>query len=141
MLSISHIPKGCYIVNVKPSNILLVSNPQGRIALSDFGIARALGAVEMKITAARNVVTGSPAYLAPEAIKDGQFSTASDIYSFGIVLYEMISRKTPFDDRTDIFALLYAKASADVPDIRTIRGDVSPRLAARLGQTLSRDPR
>ena len=133
--------KGILHRDIKPSNILLVSNPQGRVALSDFGIARVFGAVEMKITAARDVAAGSPAYLAPEAIKEGKISTASDIYGFGTVLYEMITGKTPFDDRTDVFALLYAKTNEEAPDIRQLRLGASPILAGRVAQTLSRDPR
>lgn len=132
--------KGVLHRDIKPSNILLESTPQGHVALSDFGTARVFGAVEMKITAAQNVAIGSPAYLAPETIKGGKLSTASDIYGFGTVLFEMIAGKPPFHDRTEVFSLLHAKTNESPPDIRKFRVGVSSRLSERLIDTLSQSP-
>ena len=127
--------------DIKPGNILFESDAHGRVALGDFGIARILGAVERDITAAGlEAFVGSPAYLAPETLQDRVPSQASDIYAFGVVVYEMIAGKTPFDDAGDGFAILRAKVSQDAPDIRNYRAGVADSVVVRLAQSLSRDP-
>lgn len=84
--------------DIKPGNILFESDPQGRVALGDFGIARILGAVQRDITATELRLAGSPAYLAPEIVDGGEPTPASDVYGFGVALYEMIAGRTPFGD-------------------------------------------
>jgi len=127
--------------DIKPGNILFESNPQGRVALGDFGIARILGAVERDITAVEGEFVGTPGYIAPEAFEGREVTFASDIYSFGTVLYEMIAGRIPFDEFQEVYALLRAKVAEDAPDIRVYRKDVSERLALRLAQALDREPR
>jgi serine/threonine-protein kinase len=122
----------------KPGNILFESDARGRVALGDFGIARALGAVERDITTTDGKFIGSPGYLAPEAFEDREITTASDIYSFGVVIYETIAGKIPFDELQEPYRLLYAKVSQDAPDIRWFRPEVPERVAVRLAHTLSR---
>lgn len=124
--------------DIKPGNILFESDAHGRVALGDFGIARILGAVERDITATGGEFVGSPGYLAPEVLEGREISKASDIYSFGVVLYEIIAGRIPFDEFQDVFAILRVKVSQDAPDIRTYRGDVPEGIATRLAQTLSR---
>jgi serine/threonine protein kinase len=126
--------------DIKPSNILIESDPKGRVVLSDFGVARVFGAAQIKITASRNELVGSAAYLAPEAIKGRDITPASDIYAFGTVLYEMIAGKDPFPNSQIVAALLFEKANKDAPDIREVRKDVPEAVAKRLAQTLSREP-
>lgn len=126
--------------DVKPGNVLFESDPNGRVALSDFGIAVILGAVERDITAAGGEFAGSPSYLAPELIEGGPPTPRSDLYSFGIVLFEMISKIVPFDDNREVLAIIRAKVDDDAPDIRTFRPDVPHEVAARLAQVLARDP-
>jgi serine/threonine protein kinase len=126
--------------DIKPGNILFESDAHGRVALSDFGIARILGAVEKDITAAEASFVGSPGYLAPETLEDREPSKASDIYGFGVVLYEMIAGRIPFEETRDGFAVIRAKLDQDAPDIRKYRPDVPERIAVRLAQTLNRDP-
>jgi eukaryotic-like serine/threonine-protein kinase len=128
--------------DIQPGNILFASDPRGRIALGDFGIARILGAVIRAVTAAEPFVGlwGSPGYLAPETLQADLLSTRSDIYSFGVVLYEMIAGRMPFGELEGAYAIIQAKVSRDAPDIRSYRADVPSGVAARLAQTLSRDP-
>jgi eukaryotic-like serine/threonine-protein kinase len=127
--------------DIKPSNILIDSNPGGRVVLSDFGVARVFGAVQMQVTATtRSELVGSPAYLAPEALVGREISTKSDIYSFGVVLYEMIAGKSPFANSETVSALLNGKRNKNAPDIRGFRKDVPKSVALRLAQTLSLDP-
>lgn len=126
--------------DVKPGNVLFESDPNGRVALSDFGIAVILGAVERDITAASGEFAGSPGYLAPELIEGAPPTRQVDLYSFGIVLFEMIAKVVPFDDNRDVLAVIRAKVDRDAPDIRTFRPDVPGEIATRLAQVLARAP-
>jgi serine/threonine-protein kinase len=132
--------RGVLHMDIKPGNILFESDPQSRVALGDFGIARILGAVERNITAAEGEFVGSPGYLAPEVFRGRDAQPASDIYSFGVVFYEMITGKIPFDEIQEVHALMLAKTERDAPDIRTYRKNVPEAVAERLEQTLRRTP-
>ncbi|RJF95695.1 serine/threonine-protein kinase [Noviherbaspirillum saxi] len=131
--------RGVIHLDVKPGNVLFESNPEGRVALSDFGIAKILGAVERVITVIPREFAGTPGYLAPELIVGMPPTPQADIYSFGIVLFEMISKVIPFDDTREILAVLEAKVNKDAPDIRSFRPDVPNEIAERLAQVLARD--
>ena len=125
--------------DIKPGNVLFESNPDGRVALCDFGIAAIMGAVERDITAAGGEFSGSPGYIAPELIKGFPPTPAADVYSFGIVLYEMIAMTVPFDENQSPLAIITAKVQSDAPDIRQFKPGVDERIAARLAQALSRE--
>lgn len=128
--------------DVKPGNILFNSDPDGRVVLSDFGIAVILGAVQRDITVilGPSEIAGTPGYVAPELIEGKQPSHLADIYSFGVVLFEMISKEVPFNNSETFPELVQAKLSTDAPDIRTFRPDVPGEIAVRLAQVLSRNP-
>lgn len=127
--------------DIKPGNILFESSPQDRVALGDFGIARILGAVQQDITTAPGLdITGSPAYLAPETISGNVIDKPADIYSFGVVLFEMLCGRTPFDEQQTTYSMLFAKTQKDAPSIQDFRPDIQKSVAGRIGQLLSRDP-
>jgi serine/threonine protein kinase len=126
--------------DVKPGNILFESDPHGRVALSDFGIAAIFGAVERDITAAGGEFAGSAGYVAPELIAGHAPTDRTDVYSFGVVLYEMICGSVPFDEHKDVLAIVRAKLDRDAPDIRSFRPDVPEPVAKRLREVLARDP-
>lgn len=126
--------------DIKPGNILFESDSHGRVALSDFGVAAWLGAVERDITAQGNEFVGTPAYLAPEAIMGQEIAQASDIYGFGVVLFEMIAGRIPFDEYQQVYAIVQAKMFQDAPDIRDFR-EVPEQISKRLAKTLSRKPK
>ncbi len=93
--------------DIKPENILLTESSQVKVA--DFGIARALGAVSHTST---DIVVGSASYLSPEQAKNGLVSAQSDLYSLGVVLYEMLVGKPPFaGDSPVAVALQHLEAS------------------------------
>jgi serine/threonine-protein kinase len=125
--------------DIKPENLLLESDPHGRIALSDFGIAQILGADEIMLTPVHPQFIGSPAYLAPEALAGEEITTASDIYSFGVVLFEMIVGRVPFGESDGVWAMVQAKRNKEAPDICSFRPSIPEEIATRLAQTLSRD--
>jgi len=122
--------------DLKPGNVLLESDESGRVAVSDFGIARLLGAAREAITA-ENMFAGTIAYIAPEALRGENPTTDSDVYAFGVILFEMITRSRLYGDLMG-FALAQKILAADAPDIRDFR-PVSERLSERIRSTLSRD--
>lgn len=125
--------------DIKPGNILFESDSFGRIALCDFGIAAILGAVERDITGASEI-SGSPGYLAPELLGDAPPGYQSDIYSFGIVVFEMIAGTVPFDEYQQPLAIIRAKVDQDAPDIRKFRPDVPENVATQISSVIARNP-
>ena len=81
--------KGIVHQDLKPGNIMLKSD--GRAVLTDFGIARAFGSA-----GATNATMGTPAYMSPEQIRGDPADAQTDIYSLGVVLYEMVAGRRPF---------------------------------------------
>ncbi len=126
--------------DIKPGNVLFEAGPEGRVALSDFGIAAIMGAVEHDITAVGGEFTGTPGYMAPEVIQGRQPSRQADIYGFGVVLYEMVSGCVPFGENAEVWTVLRAKLESDAPDVRQFRPEADEGMALRLSQVLSREP-
>ena len=126
--------------DVKPGNVLFESDPNGRVALSDFGIAAIMGAVECDITAVGGEFSGSPEYVAPEVIRGGPPKIAADIYSLGGVVFEMIAGVVPFDEFGDPWAIMDAKLNADAPDVRKLKPEIPAPVARLIASTLARDP-
>lgn len=116
--------------DVKPANIILTE--QG-VKLVDFGIA--LGAGDDRLTAT-GILVGSIACLAPERGAGGPATPASDVYSLGVVLYQMLAGRLPFAG-TDPVQVVSAHANDPVPPLP---GDVPSRLAERCVQAMAKDP-
>jgi len=121
--------------DVKPQNVLLTES--GTVKVTDFGIARSLE-VGRGLTQTGTVV-GTGEYLAPEQATGGVVSPATDVYSLGVVLWEMLTGRVPFEgDNFVAVALRHVNEAA--PDIRELRSDVPPRLAAAIDKALEKDP-
>jgi serine/threonine protein kinase len=98
--------------DIKPHNILI--SKQGEAKVTDFGIARAMTAATITHT---NTVMGSVHYLSPEQARGGNVNEKSDIYSLGIVLYEMVTGKVPFSGDTAV-SIAIKHLQMDVPSPR-----------------------
>jgi len=121
--------------DVKPHNMLVT--PDRRLKVTDFGIARALATLHPGQR--DDVVWGSPLYFAPEQAAGFAPSPASDVYSLGVVMYEALTGKTPFDARhANILAELHREATPRLP--RELNSDISPALEQILLKTLAKEP-
>ncbi len=119
--------------DVKPANILLLAD--GRVKMTDFGIAR----FDSSELTQRDAVIGTPSYMSPEQIRGEAVDARSDLFSTGVVLFELLSGERPFAGRsfTEIAVRL---AQEDAPDIRTRLPEIAPGLAAALTRALAREP-
>ena len=95
--------------DVKPANVLVA--PDGTAKISDFGISHALGDVSLTSS---GLVTGTPAYLAPEVARGEPATPASDVFSLGSTLYTVLEGHTPFGTHDNPMALLHRVASGEV---------------------------
>jgi len=128
--------KGIVHRDVKPSNILL--SPDSHAYLVDFGIALVLGKTRITRFGAN---VGTPDYMSPEQIRGGQLDHRTDVYSFGCVLYEMLTGRSPFrrSDEDTEFALMERHIS-DVPTpLRTLNPEVSEETEAAVMRALAKD--
>ena len=113
--------------DIKPENIMI--QPDGLVKLVDLGIAKADDIKDSLCTEAESVF-GTPAYVAPEqAVDASDVDVRADIYSLGVVLFEMIAGKVPYDGPNAPQILVQTLSSDPFPDIRDINPDVSPELA------------
>jgi serine/threonine-protein kinase len=117
----------------KPHNV--ICGPDGQLKVTDFGIARA-GASEMTETGS---IMGTAQYLSPEQAQGQPVEASSDLYSIGVMLYEMLVGRVPFDGDTAVAIALRHVSDAPVP-IRQLRPDVHPALEAAIMRALEKDP-
>ncbi|HUQ55912.1 Stk1 family PASTA domain-containing Ser/Thr kinase [Lentzea sp.] len=100
--------------DVKPENVLI--GPGGQVKVADFGLARAIA--ENGVTSDSEIL-GTVAYLSPEQVETGAANARSDVYSAGIVLYEMLAGRAPYRGETPI-SVAYQHVNSDVPSIPEI---------------------
>ena len=120
--------------DVKPSNILLTRD--GRAVLTDFGIARAAGFSRLTQTGA---VVGTPEYMSPEQARGQEPDRRSDVYSLGVVLYQMLAGVVPFSSTTP-HAVLYAHIHNPPPPLARYNPAVIPAVQRIVQRALVKDP-
>lgn len=120
--------------DVKPGNLLLENG--GRVKISDFGIAKVLGqATELTTT---GMVIGSPQYLSPEQVRGEPLDGTSDIFSLGVVLYELVTGSRPFDGET-LSTLVYQILHREPPALDSLDPSLPPVLAALVRRMLDKE--
>ncbi|HVH67401.1 MAG TPA: serine/threonine-protein kinase [Gemmatimonadales bacterium] len=123
--------------DVKPDNILL--DEAGHVLVTDFGIAKAAQAASVSQLTTEGMVVGTPHYMSPEQATGEQVDARSDIYSLGVVLYQMLTGVPPFDGDS-AQSILMKHATADPVPVRRLRGDLPAALAGVIDRTLAKDP-
>lgn len=134
-LSAAH-AQGVIHRDIKPSNLML--NKRGQVKIADFGIAFTQRDASKKLTSTGDVV-GTPGYLSPEVCLGNPVDARSDLFALGIVLYEMLAKRLPFDDPSPL-KLMLSVVEADVPDIRQLNRDIDDHTLAILNKLLAKNP-
>jgi serine/threonine protein kinase len=139
--------------DVKPSNLLL--HPDGRLLLADFGIAYSLGVAGRTLTgrtAARldasllddaalthaGMLLGTPQYMAPEQIRGGAVSAATDVYALGILAYTMLAGEPPFGGST--VEVLQQQLTQPATSLAALRPDIPPQVDDAITWALAKRP-
>ena len=120
--------------DVKTENVMLTE--EGKLKLTDFGLAKLKGS--MKLTRTSSAV-GTPAYMAPEQIQGEAVDARSDIFSFGVVLYELLTGHLPFRGEHEA-AIMYSLLNEEPQPLSNFRSDVPPYVAAVVSRALQKDP-
>jgi len=123
--------------DIKPHNILV--DTEGRVKVTDFGIARAEQAGAQQMTEAGSII-GTAQYLSPEQARGTQVDKTSDLYSLGIVLYELLTGTVPFNGETPVeIAMKHLSAAPEPPSAK--RDEVPHALDMVVLRALAKDPR
>ena len=120
--------------DIKPQNILI--EPNGGVKIMDFGIARLS---EEKGMTATGVVIGTPDYISPEQAKGGVLDQRTDIYSAGVVFYEVFSGTLPFESDTPL-GIVLKHIQDDPPPIETRNAAIDPKIARIVMKSIEKDP-
>jgi serine/threonine protein kinase/tetratricopeptide (TPR) repeat protein len=124
----------------KAANVIITDE---RAVITDFGLARraftSLSPNTTSTIAAQSALAGTFAYMSPEQLSGGAITTASDIYSFGIVLYEMATGQLPFDGNHLIQSAVQ-RATGEVTQVRLLVPDIDPRWEKAIERCLKHNP-
>jgi serine/threonine-protein kinase len=126
--------KGVVHRDVKPGNIML--DEEGWVVVADFGIAKVTEAQALTMTGG---VVGTPAYMSPEQCSAREITGASDQYSLGIVAYEMLTGRQPFESGTMV-NMMYDHCHTPPPNVLDHRPDCPPEIAAAVMRMLEKEP-
>ena len=132
-LQVAH-GRGIVHRDVKPGNLLI--SRDGRVKVTDFGIARAVAEAQMTLP---GTTLGSVHYFSPEQARGEQATAASDIYALGIVLYELLTGRRPWE-ADSAAAVAMARLAGPVPDPAAVRAGIPPDLAAIARRAMALEP-
>jgi serine/threonine-protein kinase len=124
--------------DIKPDNILL-EGTRGRVMVTDFGIAKALSSSGATLTGV-GVAIGTPSFMSPEqAAGERDIDGRSDLYSLGVVAYQMLTGELPFS-APSVAGILMKQITEPAPDLRKRRPDAPEELALAVARCLEKDP-
>src|SRR5690606_31530920 len=122
--------------DIKPGNILV--DVKGRVRIADFGIALPANDPAQKLTGTGEFI-GTPGYTSPEVCKGLPIDARSDLFSLGVVMFEMLSGRMPFTDNSPL-GLMLEVVNAQIPDIHSLNEEVDGKTAAVLAKMVAKDP-
>ncbi|MGA9871364.1 MAG: PASTA domain-containing protein, partial [Rhodococcus sp. (in: high G+C Gram-positive bacteria)] len=120
--------------DIKPENILI--SDSGDVKIADFGLVRAVAASN---ATSSSVILGTAAYLSPEQVTTGSANAGSDVYGVGVVLFELLTGRTPFSGDTSL-SIAYQRIDNDVPRPGHFIAGVPPEFDELVARATVRDP-
>ncbi len=124
--------------DLKPENIMVTAD--GRVKIADFGIARATLRAGTQFVTATGMTVGTPTYMAPEQAMAGELGPWSDLYSLGVMAYELVVGHVPFHDTESPMAILMRHVSERIPSPIEAQPDVDPGLSQWIDSLLVKEP-
>jgi serine/threonine protein kinase len=117
--------------DIKPANILLAGDSD--IKISDFGAALTIAAETTQVSG-----IGSPAYMSPEQVKEQQLTYQTDIFSLGVVMFQLLTGRLPFKGANN-YSMIYQIINVEAPRAIEVRPDIPPRIDAIVMRALQKD--
>ena len=130
--------KGIVHRDIKPENVMVTE--EGRVKIADFGIAKAGSGMTGQFLTATGTTIGTPAYMAPEQALGKDVGPWTDLYSLGVMAYEMLVGRLPFPETESAMALLMKHVNDPVPPPRSVNRDLDEDLATWIEQLLEKSP-
>ena len=125
--------KGIIHRDIKPDNVLF--DKDNHPYLTDFGVAKL---TEASLSVTSDDPIGTPAYLSPEQLEEGEVDARSDVYSMGVMIYEMLTGQKPYERSTRVSAA-YSRMTQPVPNILAIKPDFPPEVAEVLKKAMAKN--
>jgi hypothetical protein len=124
--------------DLKPENLMVTD--QGRTKIADFGIAKATSAAQTTNLTTAGSTLGTPRYMAPERALGQQVGPRSDLYSVGVIAFELLVGRTPFYDTEEPMAVLLRQINDPIPRVDALVTDVDPALADWVAHLVVKTP-
>jgi serine/threonine protein kinase len=125
--------------DLKPENVMLTSS--GGVKIADFGMAKALEVLPSHELTASGMTVGTPSYMAPEQALGKEVGPSTDLYSVGVLAYEMLAGAVPFDPAEVPMAIMLRHVNEPIPPLQSVKPDVDSRLASWVERMLAKDPK
>jgi eukaryotic-like serine/threonine-protein kinase len=129
--------------DLKPGNLVMLSGEDGgpmRAVITDFGLAISVEQVGLGLTESSELI-GTPEYMAPEQTEPGSATPATDVYALGIIAYEMLTKRRPFDNEASPIATVLKRRHEAPRPLRQLLPDIDPKWeTAIVLRALAREP-